>query len=126
MARVVHFEIHADEPARAKAFYEALFGWTFNEYMPGFYWLIVTGPDGEPGINGGLVRRQPGQTGDIIMAFVCTVQVDNLDAHIAKAATLGATVAMPKHAIPGVGWNFYAKDTEGNVFGIHQPDATAA
>jgi hypothetical protein len=29
------------------------------------------------------------------------------------------------HAIPGVGWQAYCKDTEGNLFGIHQADTNA-
>jgi len=32
---------------------------------------------------------------------------------------------VPKMPIPGVGWLAYAKDTEGNIFGIMQPDANA-
>lgn len=127
LGRVVHFEIHADDLPRARAFYEALFGWTFTEYMPDFYYLITTGPDSEPGINGGMVKRQggEGESGKVI-AFVCTVAVKDLDAAIARFHELGGVVAMEKHAIPKVGWNFYGKDTEGNVFGIHQPDPAAA
>lgn len=126
MPRVVHFEIHADDPARARKFYESLFGWTFQEIMPAVYWLITTGPDSEPGINGGLMKRQGGQAGDFIMAYVCTTQVPDIDAAIARFGELEGTVAMPKHAIPGVGRQFYGKDSEGNVFGIHQPDTNAA
>jgi len=125
MPRPIHFEIHADDLPRARAFYEALFGWTFTEYMPDFYYLVTTGPEGEPGINGGMVKRQGG-SGDKVIAFVCTIGVDDLDATIARFKALGGTVAMEKHPIPTVGWNFYGKDTEGNIFGIHQSDPTAA
>ena len=36
-----------------------VFGWEFHQWEGGDanYWLIVTGPDEEPGINGGLVKR---------------------------------------------------------------------
>jgi predicted enzyme related to lactoylglutathione lyase len=40
--RVVHFEIHADQPDRAIAFYSGLFGWGFDKWngpMP--YWLML-------------------------------------------------------------------------------------
>jgi predicted enzyme related to lactoylglutathione lyase len=30
MARVVHFEVHDDNPERAVAFYEKVFGWRFQ------------------------------------------------------------------------------------------------
>lgn len=126
MGRVVHFEIHADDVARARAFYSGLFGWQFQEIMPDTYWLVTTGPDDRPGINGGLMRRHAGQSGDIIMAYVCTIDTDDIDAAIARALELGAVTAMAKHAIPGIGWQFYARDTEGNVFGIHQRDDKAA
>jgi hypothetical protein len=32
---------------------------------------------------------------------------------------------MPKTAIPGVGWLSYAKDTEGNIFGMIENDPKA-
>ena len=55
MSRVVHFEIHADKPERAAAFYQALFAWEFTKWAgPQDYWLIKTGPDSQPGINGGM------------------------------------------------------------------------
>ena len=65
MSRVVHFEIHAGDPERAINFYEKLFGWTFQKWegpMP--YWLVITGPDDQRGINGGLIKRQGEIDGD--------------------------------------------------------------
>jgi predicted enzyme related to lactoylglutathione lyase len=124
MGRVIHFEIHADDLGRARAFYEALFGWTFTEYMADFYYLVTTGPDDQPGINGGMVKRRGG-SGDKVIAWVSTVEVDDLNAAIARLTSLGGEIAVPKHSIPKVGWNFYGKDTEGNIFGMHQPDPAA-
>jgi predicted enzyme related to lactoylglutathione lyase len=125
MPRPIHFEIHADDLARARRFYEQLIGWTFTEYMPDFYYLITTGPDSEPGINGGMVKRQGG-SGDRVVSFVSTIGVPDIDAAIESFKRLGGTVAMDKHAIPKIGWNFYGKDTEGNIFGMNQPDPNAA
>ena len=63
MARVIHFEIHADEPERAVQFYRRVFGWEFRAHDGDTeYWFITTGPPEEKGINGGLVRRTPGPT----------------------------------------------------------------
>jgi predicted enzyme related to lactoylglutathione lyase len=126
MPRPVHFEIHAEQPARAIAFYEGLFGWTFTSWGGGMeYWLVVTGPDGEPGINGGLIRRQGTVDGTAVIAYVCTIGVANVDETLAKGLGLGGTVAVPKMPIPGVGWLAYLKDTEGNIFGITHSDAGA-
>ena len=35
-------------------------------------------------------------------------------------------MVLPKVAIPGVGYQAYCRDTEGNIFGIHQMDPTAS
>ena len=129
MSRVVHFEIHAEEPERAMGFYRELFGWQFTKWdgpMP--YWMVVTGPDAQPGINGGLMKRMgpAPATGQAVNAFACTCYVENVDASFAKALALGATVALPKMAVPGVGWLAYIHDTEGNILGMMQNDPNAA
>src|SRR5271157_5689772 len=108
MPRVVHFEIHADNPSRAVDFYKGLFGWEFTKWDgPMEYWLIKTGPDGQPGINGGLVKRHGVIDGTAVIAYVCTVDVASVDATLQKAVSLGGTVALPKMPIPGVGWLAY-------------------
>ena len=127
MPRVVHFEIHAGDPARAITFYEKVFGWTFQKWegpMP--YWMVITGPDDQPGINGGLLPRQGEIDGQAVIAYVCTVDVATLDESIATVTANGGTIALPKMAIPGVGWLAYCKDTEGNIFGMMQADESAA
>jgi predicted enzyme related to lactoylglutathione lyase len=127
MPRVVHFEIHADDPERAIRFYRDLFGWEFTKWdgpMP--YWLIMTGPDSEPGINGGLLKRQCAIDGQAVIAYVCTVSVASIDDAIAKAQKAGGTPAVPKMPIPTVGWLAYFKDTEGNIFGMMQSDPSAS
>ncbi|HEU4456594.1 MAG TPA: VOC family protein [Longimicrobium sp.] len=128
MPRVVHFEVHAEDPERATRFYTELFGWTITQWGgPVDYRVITTGPDGQPGINGGMVRRMgPGPTdGQAVNAYVCTVDVESVDETLERAVALGGTVAHPKMPIPGVGWLAYAKDTEGNIFGIMQNDPSA-
>ncbi|HEY0366812.1 MAG TPA: VOC family protein [Pyrinomonadaceae bacterium] len=126
MPRVVHFEIHAADPDRAVNFYKALFGWTFQKWEgPMDYWLVTTGPDNQLGINGGLVRRQGEIDGQAVIAYVCTVDVENLDASVQTAVDNGGQVALPKMPIPGMGWLAYCKDTEGNIFGMMQGDPNA-
>ena len=39
--------------------------------------------------------------------------------------SLGGTIALAKMPIPEFGWLAYAKDTEGNIFGMMQADAAA-
>lgn len=126
MPRVVHFEIHAADPDRAVNFYQKLFGWNFQKWEgPMDYWLVTTGPDDQPGINGGLVRRQGEIDGQAVIAYVCTVDVENLDASVQTAVDNGGQIALPKMPIPGMGWLAYCKDTEGNIFGMMQGDPNA-
>ena len=126
MPRVVHFEIHAADPDRAVNFYKTLFGWEFQKWEgPMDYWLITTGPNEQPGINGGLVQRQGEIDGQAVIAYVCTVDVENLDASVQKAVDNGGQIALPKMPIPGMGWLAYCKDTEGNIFGMMQGDPNA-
>ena len=128
MPRPVHFEIHAADFERAKAFYSGLFGWTFVPRAEDF-WMISTGPANEPGIDGGMVKRR-GANPDPddptpVVGFICTHQVPDVDAYVRKALALGGTVALPKMAIPGVGWLAYVKDTESNIFGMMQTEPAA-
>lgn len=105
MLRVVHFEIHAEEPERAVQFYSGVFGWEIIKWDgPQDYWLITTGPDDEPGINGAVMRRQGEIDGQAVIAYVCTVEVPSVDEYVEKITQGGGSVAVPKMAVPGVGW----------------------
>src|SRR5262245_16285056 len=128
MARVVHFEVHAADPEEAMAFYQSVFGWQFTRWAgPIDYWLIRTGPETERGIDGVMIRRQglPPGSGQAVNAYVCTVQVDALEATVAAITGAGGEVVVPKMAIPGVGWLAYATDMQGNIFGVMQSDPQA-
>jgi len=121
MSRVIHFELPADDPERAIKFYEKAFGWKFEKWQgPVEYWLIMTGPEDEPGIDGGLARRDsPGSS------TVNTISVASVDEAVAKIEVHGGKVIRPKSPVPGVGWLAYCQDTEGNTFGIMQEDPEA-
>ena len=130
MGRLIHFEIHVDDMERATKFYGEVFGWSFQDWsdfagMP--YFGAVTGEDSELGINGALMQRQGArpEAGQAMNGFACTMGVENYDETHEKIMANGGTVALPKHALPGMAWQGYYLDTEGNVFGVHQPDENA-
>jgi len=121
MPRVVHFEIAVDDPERATAFYHDAFGWTIEKWSgPMDYWLIMTGAESEPGINGALTRRA-----DAPAPIVNTIAVPSVDAYQEKITTAGGKVISPKASIPGVGYFALCQDTEGNPFGIMESDMNA-
>jgi predicted enzyme related to lactoylglutathione lyase len=125
MPKVGHFEIHADDTARARQFYGNVFGWQFQEWGGIGYYLITAGPDEEPGINGGLLQRPVPVAGQGSNAFICTVNVTNVDESLEKALANGGRLALEKMPVPGIGWLVYCLDTEGNTFGMMQADPTA-
>jgi|SRR3954469_18752137 predicted enzyme related to lactoylglutathione lyase len=126
MNRPVHFEIHATDPEAMAKFYSTVFGWNVR-HIPEFnYWTFDTGAGGD-GINGGMVKRrgEKPRADCPVSAFVCSLGVASVDDALAKALDLGATVALPKMAIPGVGYQAYIKDPDGNILGLHQHEPGA-
>src|SRR5690606_10275318 len=99
--------------------------WTEYAGMP--YFGAVTGDENELGINGALVQRKGPrpEAGQAMNGFACTMGVEYYDATHENIVRKGGTVALPKHALPGMAWQGYYIDTEGNVFGIHQTDENA-
>jgi hypothetical protein len=114
MNRVVHFELPADDPERAAGLYREVFGCAVDKGDgPVDYWLVTTGGDDEPGINGGIKRRPEQDVGTIN-----TLGVASIDECLGRIQRAGGTIVMPKTEIPGVGFHAYCRDTEGNVFGL--------
>jgi len=123
MARVNHFEIYTANPESVQPFYRDIFGWKFQKFEGGpvEYWLITTGPDDQPGINGGMTPPREGQS----PGTVNTIAVLSLDKTVKKIEHRGGKICVPKMAIPRVGLLAYAEDPAGNVFGIIEPDTNA-
>jgi predicted enzyme related to lactoylglutathione lyase len=120
MPRVIHFEINADDPKRAVKFYETVFGWKINNWGgPSEYWLVGTGDEKQPGINGAIMERMGKAT------TINTVEVPSVDEYLKKVVKAGGKRISKKNAIPGIGYFAYCADTEGNIFGIMQPDPKA-
>jgi predicted enzyme related to lactoylglutathione lyase len=121
MLRITHFDIPSDNPERAQKFYQEVFEWKFDKWDgPMEYWMIKTGDDSKPGINGGMARRMPGQIG-----MTNTIEVPSLDKYTSKIQSSGGQVLIPKMPIPSVGYFATCMDTEGNIFGIIQMDQSA-
>jgi uncharacterized protein len=120
MSRVIHFEIPVSDADRATVFYKNVFGWKIEKWPgPVEYWMVNTGDDKTPGINGGIMKRGS------VQHTTNTLRVDSVDASVAAVTKAGGKLIMPKTPIPGVGYFAYCEDTEENLFGVMQADANA-
>jgi predicted enzyme related to lactoylglutathione lyase len=123
VGRVVHFEIHADDPDRAERFYSDVFGWTVMRWKgPDDYRLVTTG-EGAPGIDGAIMARVETLGEEGVGGYVCTIAVEDIGDTERRVLRAGGHRVRDRHEIPGVGLHAYFKDTEGNVFGALQPAA---
>ena len=121
MPRVVHFELIAEDVEKIIEFYSRVFDWKFVKWGgPTEYWLIETGKEDEPGINGGLGRRD-----DPEEETANTINVLDIDVAIKEIKDNGGTIVGDKMPIPGVGWLALIKDPEGHKWGMMQTDASA-
>jgi predicted enzyme related to lactoylglutathione lyase len=117
--RVVHFEIPHDDGDRARAFYQAAFGWQLQPMPEMGYTLVMTGPSGDEGpseagfINGGMMQREGDyQTPNLV------VDVENLEDALKAVNEAGGTTVSEREAVGDMGFTAYFKDTEGNLVGL--------
>ncbi|MEM7276951.1 MAG: VOC family protein [Pseudomonadota bacterium] len=106
--KLAHFAIEATDVERARAFYQAVFGWDFKPWGPPGFYLI----DGA-GVHGALQsRKSPPQEGR--KGFECTFAVYDLDKTIGAIEQAGGAITSDSVSIPTVGELVGFTDTEGN------------
>ena len=112
---LVFFAVHADDLARARRFYEKVFGWKFQPWGPPDFFLVSTGTKDDPGVAGALQKRHELVPGKAPMSYECTIGTSDIDQTIADVTKHGGTVILPKCEIPTVGYLFKFQDPEGNL-----------
>lgn len=121
MRSVVHFEIPADDVARAKEFYRSVFDWQMQD-MPAMNYTIVRTtevdeatqmPTTAGSINGGLMSRSAEAP-----APVLTIDVESVDQALEQVEAAGGRVVRARTEIPGMGAFAYFTDPEGNTLGL--------
>ncbi|MBI4039284.1 VOC family protein [Candidatus Daviesbacteria bacterium] len=121
MDKVVHFEIPADDMARAKKFYEDIFGWKVNPWDKNYYLCTTVVTDEammpqEPGaINGGIQKRD-----EQVKAPILVIHVSNIDEYLEKVTAAGGTIIHPKVRIDDIIYYARITDSEGNILGLAQ------
>jgi uncharacterized protein len=117
VSNLASFAIHVDDVDRARAFYEAVFGWAFEPWGPPGFYLVHTGDEASPGIQGLMHRRAEPRTGTGLNGIEPTFAVDDVDAIAAKVEASGGKIIFAKSVIPGVGALVRFLDPEGNDIG---------
>jgi uncharacterized protein len=97
-----YVEFNVADPARAKAFYGAVFGWSFTDYGPDYASFATVGA------TGGFARGAPGGGGGPLMVFPTA----NLEGAEARVKAAGGTVTKPIFNFPG-GRRFHFRDLDG-------------
>jgi predicted enzyme related to lactoylglutathione lyase len=110
---IVHFELPAQDTARAKSFYESVFGWSFREAGDSPIEYHMT--DGVEPV-GAIYPRQADERGPIVY-----LDTSDIDATLGRVRELGGETE-EKQPIPGIGWFARCRDTEGNAFSLYQTD----
>ena len=111
-APVVHFEITTRNAKQIQDFYTSLFGWKIDSNNPIGYGLVK--PGGKRGIDGGIAQKRDETTPGVTFY----AEVDDAQAALDKAVSMGARVVLPVTAIPNMVTYALFADPDGNVVGI--------
>jgi uncharacterized protein len=120
MRSVVHFEIPADDVARAKEFYRSVFDWQLQD-MPEMNYTILRTTDVDENqmpttagaINGGLMQRSQETPTPVL-----TIDVESIDQALKQVEASGGRTVRARTEIPGMGAYAYFTDPEGNTLGL--------
>lgn len=115
------FEIYVDDIARAKLFYESVFGLSFegmNDPTDSGMEMWMFPSDFEKyGATGALIKMEgfPAGGNSTIIYFSC----ENCAVEESKIEEAGGKIQNPKMSIGEYGFCTLAVDTEGNMIGLH-------
>jgi len=107
----VHVELHTRDPDRAKKFYRELFDWKFEDVPDMNYTIIKVGE----GTGGGMMKSP---MPDAPPQWIPYILVDDIEAAVEKAKSLGAGVLADVTEIPGMEWFAMLRDPTGAAFAL--------
>ncbi len=118
---VVWFEIYVQDMARARKFYETVLSKKLEELKDpsgtSEMWSFPGSMDPKPGASGALCKMQgvPSGGSGTMVYFGC----DDCAVEGARVVSAGGKIEREKMSIGQYGNIVLAKDTEGNMFGLH-------
>jgi uncharacterized protein len=116
---VVHFEIAAADDEPLLTFYRELFGWKLQPVPGAGYTLVDT--RGGAGINGGI-----GRSDDARGWATFYVEVDDPQAYLDRAESLGGRAVVPVTEVPGMATWAMFEDPDGLLVGVVKEEPVAA
>ena len=109
--KINYIEFVSTDMARTKAFYSAVFGWTFEDWGPEYVSFAGAGP-GAAGIDGGFRAGEKQDQGPLVILYSA-----DLAATENAVVEAGGVIVVPTFAFPG-GRRFHFNDGAGNVQGV--------
>ena len=114
---IVHWEITSNNGKQLQEFYSNLFDWDIDTNNPYDYGMVDTKAEG--GVNGG-IGGSP--SGNLVTIYV---QVEDLQAALDKAESLGGKMVMSPMDIPGAVSMAQFSDPDGNIIGLVKENSMA-
>src|SRR5512145_3006774 len=118
-----YFDLTVTDVAAARRFFEAVLGWRFERFpMPYEYYRIQAGPEGEPGIDGGIGATKDAPVSGGRPTTQVTIPVSDLNEVLARVRGSNGRIVEDKMPIPGIGWYATCAEPGGLLFGLIQAD----
>lgn len=115
----VWHELYSPDVSGSKSFYTQLFGWGTSEMeTPGGTYTMWK--KGETSIGGCMSLQAPEMEG-VPPHWTIYIAVDNVDAKIDKAVSMGGSLMVPAMDLPGIGRMALLSDPHGATFWVYTP-----
>ncbi|HEX8388667.1 MAG TPA: VOC family protein [Sphingomonas sp.] len=112
MARLNYLELPVGDLEATQRFYEDALGWTFARYGPSY--AATTTGDTDVGLQADRAEASA--------SMLPVIQVDDLEATLARVEAAGGEVTLAIFAFPG-GRRFHFRDSAGHELAAMTPDA---
>jgi hypothetical protein len=106
-----YIELAVTDMAATRSFYQAAFGWSFNDYGPEYAGIRSSDGEGEVGGLNATATPTPG-AGPLVLLYS-----DDLDATVSAVEGAGGSVTQGPYEFPG-GRRFHFSDPSGNELGV--------
>ena len=116
-APVAWVEIPSKDPARARKFYQGVFGWTFTAFPEYGYdaWRFRTGTPGLEGVVTSQIYTAKAK------GAVLYMRVSDMETALTRAIALGGSIERPRTTISGLGSIVVMRDPDQNAIGLIGP-----